>query len=75
MSRRSHTRKIQKLPPAETSRERLRRIEVLGGFGTRRTQTVPDRTAYSRKEKHKNNGPQGSFDFLNEGSGNTDKKH
>lgn len=46
------------------AQERCRRIEVLGGFGAKRTQVVRDRTMYNRREKFRNSGPQGPFAFL-----------
>ena len=33
--------------------ERKDRIDTLGGFGKKRTQVVPSKKSYTRKDKHK----------------------
>jgi hypothetical protein len=53
----------------QAAQERLRRIEVLGGFGAKRTQVVRNRVAYNRKDKNWKPGPQGPFAFGSNGSG------
>jgi hypothetical protein len=35
----------------ESKQDRLERIEILGGFGKKRTQVIKNKKKYSRKEK------------------------
>lgn len=45
---------------AMKARQRKERIDQLGGFGTKRTQVIKDKSKYTRKTKHKDSD-HGSF--------------
>ena len=63
MAKHNHSHPLQSVTNRCASDERMRRIEVLGGFGAQRIRVKPDRTKYTRKDKHVNKGPQGPFYF------------